>query len=112
MDLLKENFEQVVGTKKFQDTSEARSYYLSNLADNLCEPMEDDAVKAYGQGSGNEIASGKMNALRSSSALTYNLFTNKSAKITNQTGIARIGNGIYSVEFEKQYRTLKSSVML
>lgn len=110
MNLIKNNFEQVVGNKKFQDGSEARSFYLSELADNLCEPMGEDALKAYGQGSGNEIASGKMNALRSSSALTYNLFTNSPAKIINKSETSRIGNGVYSVEFEKQYHTLKPSV--
>ena len=101
MTLIKENFEQVVGVKEFQNTSEARSFYLLDLTDNLCEPMGENALNSYGKGSGNEIASGKMNALRSSSALTYNLFGNAPAKI---------GDKEYSVEFEKQYHTLKPSV--
>lgn len=101
MDLLKENFEQVVGKKKFQEGSEACSYYLFALADNLYKAMGEKALIAYGQGSGNEIFSGKMNALRSSSALTYNLFGNTPAKIAGKE---------YSVEFEKQYHTLKPSV--
>lgn len=110
MELLKENFEQVVGVRAFQTQSEIRSYYLRELEDNLCERMGECALMAYGKGAGNEIASGKMNALRSSSALTYNLFGNKPACIKNNTEDPRIGNGIYSVEFEKQYHTLKPSV--
>ena len=101
MDLLKENFKQVVGEKKFQGGSEEREYYLFALADNLYKPMDKDALLEYGQGSGNEIFSGKMNSLRSSSALTYNLFGNNPAKIDGKK---------YSVEFEKQYHTLKTSV--
>jgi len=110
MNLLKDNFEQVVGIREFQMCSEARSYYLADLSDNLCKPMEENALKAYGQGSGNEIASGKMNALRSSSALTYNLFDNKPAYVRNNSEDLRIGSGVYSVEFEKQYHTLKPAV--
>ena len=101
MTLIKENFKDVIGDKNFQNNSDARSFYLVDLVDNICEPMGDKALRAYGQGSGNEIASGKMNALRSSSALTYNLFGNAPAKI---------GDKEYSVEFEKQYHTLKPSV--
>ncbi|MBQ3054175.1 MAG: hypothetical protein IJC89_04645 [Clostridia bacterium] len=110
MTLIKENFKDVIGDKIFQNTSDARSFYLVDLVDNICEPMGDNALIAYGQGSGNEIASGKMNALRSSSALTYNLFGNKPAYIRNNSGDLRIGNGVYSVEFEKQYHTLKPTV--
>lgn len=110
MELLKSKFEEVVGKKKFQGGSETCSYYLFALADNLYKPMGEKALISYGNGSGNEIFSGKMNALRSSSALTYNLFGNDPAKITKQTENARIGNGVYDVEFEKQYHTLKTSV--
>ncbi len=101
MDLLKKNFEQVVGQKKFQGGSKEREYYLFALADNLYKPMGKKALFEYGQGSGNEIFSGKMNALRSSSALTYNLFGNNHSKINGKE---------YTVEFEKQYHTLKTSV--
>ena len=108
MTLIKNVFENVVGVRDYQTESEARTYYLKNLDDNLYEPMDEAAKKAYGEGTGNEIASGKMNALRSSSALTYNLFYNGVAKFNS--GSARIGTGCYSVEFEKQYPTLKRSV--
>ncbi len=107
MGLLKNVFENVAGAHAYQTESEARTYYLENLNDNLYKPMNETAEKAYGKGSGNEIASGKMNALRSSSALTYNLFWNQTAKF--KEGSERIGSGEYFVEFEKQYHTLNSS---
>jgi len=108
MSLIKNVFENVVGIRSYQNGSEARTYYLENLNDNLYKQMDEIAENAYGQGTGNEIASGKMNALRSSSALTYNLFWNRKAEF--KASSARIGKGFYSVEFEKQYHTLNSSV--
>ena len=108
MILIKNVFDNVVGLHSYQTESEARTYYLESLDDNLYKPMDDAAKKAYGQGTGNEIASGKMNALRSSSALTYNLFWNRLAKLNDTS--ARIGSGYYSVEFEKQYHTLNPSI--
>ena len=108
MNVLKNVYENVCGEHAYQIGSEARTYYLEYLNDNLYRPMDENAVKAYGEGSGNEIASGKMNSLRSSSALTYNLFWNHIAKFSDIS--TRIGKGDYSVEFEKQYHTLKTSV--
>ena len=111
LSLLKKSFEEVVGKREFQNGSEARSYYLKKLDDNLYRPMDNVAIDSYGRGTGNEIASGKMNALRSSSALTYNLFWNRTAKIAKpQDSHNHIGDGVYSVEFEKQYPTLSPSV--
>ena len=95
---------QTVGERPFQDTSEARAYYLEHLEDNLYLPMSAGAKAAYGGGSGNEIESGKMNALRSSSAMTYNLLWDQIAEIPS--GDEHVGSGIYQVEFEKQYHTL------
>lgn len=106
--LLKDAFIRVAGNKPFQNTSEAREFYLENLADNLYFPMSASANADYGNGSGNEIDSGKMNALRSSSALTYNLFWNQEAEIVAGQGTG-LGTGVYQVEFEKQYHTLKPS---
>lgn len=108
MTLLKNVFENVVGVRSYQTGSEARTYYLENLVDNLYQPMDKIAENAYGRGTGNEISSGKMNALRSSSALTYNLFWNRVANFNHTS--KRIGAGHYSVEFEKQYPTLNPSV--
>lgn len=109
LDLLKNKYTEVCGERKFQCTSEMRNYYLDNLNDNLFRPMDETAFDAYGKGSGSEVDSGKMKALRSSSALTYNLFWNQMAELTNP-GNSGLEAGTYKVEFEKQFRTLKKSV--
>lgn len=76
------------------------NFYLDSLEDNLYLSMSDTAKASYGQGSGNEIASGKMNALRSPSVMTYNLFWNHIAEsVAPRDSI--IGSGIYQVELEK-----------
>ena len=107
--VLKDQYTKINGEKPFQTTEGAREFYLENLNDNLFRPMDANAKTAYGQGSGNEIDSGKMNALRSSSAMTYNLFWDQIAEVNKGPGNL-IGNGVYKVEFEKQYHTLKPSV--
>ena len=86
---------------RFQRDDKEGSYYLFSLADNLYKPMSNKTLLEYGSGSGNEIFSGKMNALRSSSALTYNLFGNEYVILDGKK---------FSVEFEKQFHTLKTSV--
>ena len=107
--ILKDKYTEINGEKLFQMKDGAREFYLENLEDNLYRPMDANAMKAYGEGTGNEIASGKMNALRSSSALTYNLFWDQIAEV--KVGADNtIGSGVYKVEFEKQYHTLKPSV--
>lgn len=107
--ILKDKYTEINGERSFQAEAGAREFYLENLEDNLYRPMDANAMKAYGEGTGNEIASGKMNALRSSSALTYNLFWDQIAEV--KVGADNtIGNGVYKVEFEKQYHTLKPSV--
>lgn len=108
LDVLKEKYTNIVGEKEFQNTSEAREFYLKHLDDNLYIPMSVGANASYGQGSGSEIESGKMNALRSSSAMTYNLFWDQIAEVSTGDGV--IGSGVYQVEFEKQFHTLKPEV--
>ena len=106
--ILKDQYIKVMGEKSFQKAEGARAFYLENLDDNLYRPMDANARTAYGEGSGNEIESGKMNALRSSSAMTYNLFWDQIAEVNKGPGNL-IGDGVYKVEFEKQYSTLKTS---
>ena len=106
--VLKNQFAYIVGEKPFKSDSETREFYLDDYEDNLYLPMSVAAKAAYGQGTGNEIDSEKINALRSSSALTYNLFWDNIAEI-DQTQDNIISNGIYQVELEKQYHTLKPS---
>lgn len=107
LDLLKERYEQVVGTGTYRTRSQMQNYWLDNYKDNLIHPMNASAEVAYGAGAGNEIGTGKISALKSSSALTYNLFWNQTANIVR--AVPPLGNGTYSVEFEKQYKTLRTS---
>ena len=107
LDLLKDRYIQLFGNKTFSDVSEMQSYWLKDFKDNLIHPMDANAKKAYGEGAGNEIKTGKIGALKSSSALTYNIFWDQIAEIIHANG--HIGNGVYKVEFEKKLRTLKSS---
>lgn len=111
LDLLKNRYIQLFGNHSFKNDSEMQSYWLENNEDNLFRPMDANAAKAYGQGAGNEIITGKIGALKSSSALTYNLFWNQAAEIIKSDAEGRIEEGTYKVEFEKRLRTLKSSSM-
>lgn len=78
-------------------------YYLYALNDNLFEPMKARAYKNYCDGSGSELEF-KMKALRSSSAMTYNLFGNCDLVEINGSKILSSGN--FRVEFEKKLPTL------
>lgn len=111
LSLLKDQYLKSVGNKKFQISQSgndisARQFYLETLEDNLIEPMSEEVKCKYECGSGNELKD-KMKALRSSSAMTYNIFGNnpKLALFDN-----RIGKGIYKIEYEKQFHTLNSFV--
>lgn len=115
--LLKTAFKKVVGdcTYQCEDEKYTRAYYLKELNDNFYKPMSNKSRGNYEQGSGNELKK-NMYALRSSAALTYNLFGNGAAIFKDQKErddqkeqFKRIREGVYSVEFEKQYPTLTSS---
>lgn len=111
LEFLRDKYLEQKPGAEFQVSDGARAYYLEDLKDNLIVPMS-DAVKAqYGAGSGGEIDSGKMNALRSSSAMTFNLLGNNPAEINGAKSKENcIGSGTYDVEFEKQFYTLKTDV--
>lgn len=83
-------------------------FYLYSLADNIIEPMNKRVYGMYCNGSGNELES-KMRALRSSSAMTYNLFGNHETVTLNGLSSKSIADGKYTVEFEKQLFTLDES---
>ena len=107
---LKAHYITVCGQKTFQiqdvgTNVSARQFYLKELNDNLIEPMSEKVFQAYSGGNGNEL-SDKMLALRSSSAMTYNLLGNGSV---NFQGDNSIGEGLYEVSFEKQLHTLRRS---
>ena len=50
MTLIKNVFENVVGVRDYQTESEARTYYLKNLDDNLYKPMDDAAKRLMARG--------------------------------------------------------------
>lgn len=82
----------------------ARQFYVRDLRDNLVRPMDSRHAEQYGRGSGRELDD-KMRALRSSSAMTFNLIGNGSCMIgENDLGLPQGG---YSVEYEHQAPTLK-----
>lgn len=109
MDAIKKDFTDSAGEKEYQNVSEAKEYYVKDLNDNFYRPMNDTVKNAYCSGSGNEIASGKMNSIRSSSAMTYNLLWDGTANIIKPYDRI-ISAGKYFVEFEKKYHTLKPSI--
>lgn len=78
----------------------ARQFYFNDLNDNLAEPMLEKSKKEYRNGSGNELDD-KMKAVRSSSAMTYNIFRNADVTLAGIT---------YDVTYEKQLYTLKRNV--
>ena len=81
-------------------------FYLSNYKDNIYKPMNLCALNSYAQGSGNELED-KMRSVRSSSAMTYNLFANDCAVINSLPPKKfSLPKGTYTVEYEKQLPTL------
>ena len=107
LDLLKDRYLRLFGDRTFRSVSEMQGYWLENYEDNLICPMDALVEEAYERGAGKEISSGKIGALKSSSALTYNLFWKQNAKIISNK--YNIGEGLYTVAFEKQYKTLRTS---
>lgn len=109
LDYLVEKYEAATGKKmQFDETmnSEQKQYYFKNLEDNLIEEMSDEVMVQYKTGDGNELEE-KMRAIRSSSAMTYNLLGN--TEVTIKDGNKYFSSGVYKVEFEKQLRTIKRS---
>lgn len=107
-ELLKSKYEKASGKNMIcqKSFSPVRSkFYFENLDDNFYEPMADDIKAAYDNGAGNERTD-KMHALRSSSAMTYNLLGNGPV-IVKENSI--IGSGTYRLQYEKQLETLKNS---
>lgn len=107
MELLKAKYKDVSGSRQYESNTGAREYHLLNLDDNLYLPMSVGAKASYLKGSGNELET-KMRALRSSSAMTYNLFWDQIAEIVKENDT--FGKGVYQVELEKQFHTLNPSV--
>jgi hypothetical protein len=110
LSLVKKQFEKVVGAKAYQVptglNNSVLQFYVCELADNLFSKIDAQHELQYGSGSGNELGS-KMLALRSSSAMTFNLLGNGFVDIL---GDHKIGSGKYSIEYEKQLPTLSKGL--
>ena len=109
LDYLVTRYEKATGKQMIHDDtmdSEQGRYHFRELNDNLIEPMLGPAEKQYGEADGKELEV-KMRAIRSSSAMTYNLFGNGNSIINEND--QSIKSGVYQVEFEKQLKTIKRS---
>lgn len=105
LDLLKNQYIIVKGEfkQKIIAGSPKHEYYLEEWEDNLIFDMDDLHQKQFDSGSGSELKK-KMNALRSSSAMTFNLLGNESLMIKDNP---YFGEGRYAIQYEKKLRTLK-----
>lgn len=102
---LKDRLLQIEGSLEF-GCGESRIrelYYLKHLDDNLIEPMSEVHIAEYSDGSGNEL-DGKMNSIRSSSAMTFNLLGNGPVQVASGE-IA----GTYDVIYEFKLPTLSNN---
>lgn len=85
----------------------ARQFYLKDLSDNLVRPMDELHVREYSQGSGSELDD-KMKALRSSSAMTFNILGNRRCVVTFPGEL--LYSKSYAIKYEHQLPTLKSGL--
>ena len=82
-----------------------KKYYLADVNDNFYYKMAPEEKKNYG--GANEV-DGKMRALYSSSAMTYNIFTSKDRKKLK----LKESEIIYNLEFEKSLPALSTHAKL
>ena len=109
LEYLVKRYEETTGTQMIHDhtmQSGQNKYYFLNLNDNLIEPMSEETEKRYREADGNELQE-KMRAIRSSSAMTYNVFGNDAVMF--RSGHPIFGSETYQVNFEKQLNTIKRS---
>lgn len=78
-------------------------YCLDDYNKNFLEIMTDKTRQEYEGGDGNELSSGKMKQIRSSSTMIYNLLGNDDVKIKNNKELPA---GIYSKKYEKKLKTI------
>lgn len=102
--------------KRFEETSDCRDfggcesdvmapYYVMRLEDNLVQAMAPCHRDEYALGAGIELDE-KMRALRSSSAMTFNLLGNHHVEVTDPL-FAPVGR--YAVNYEYQLPTLQGN---
>ncbi len=111
LSLLKDQFNSAAAKEVRYKSAESgpggspRQFYLARQEDNLYPPMSQRTRDAYRSGDGGELG-GKMRALHSSSAMTYNLLGNGPVNVRPNPWF---GAGRYEVTFEAKLSTLKSS---
>lgn len=81
---------------------------------NLISPMAPQHICEYSKGSGGELENkgkvkAKMRALRSSSAMTFNILSNESCVIEHPVKCSHLSKGKYDIEYEYQLHTLRRS---
>ena len=84
--------------------SDKRIYYFAKLEDNLIKNMSPSTEANFLSGSGNELK-GKMKAIYSSSAMTYNLLGNDSLYMKNNN--YSITKGKFDIIYERKVSPLK-----
>ena len=108
-ELLKEKFLKT----KFVKEEEIQNYGLINREKNLYQKMSDKTFAEYSSGGGGELKDGKMNMIRSSSAMIYNLLGNGDVFFSKDYYFREdsyIPKGLYKKEFEKRYKTVNVKV--
>lgn len=86
----------------------ARQFYMHDIADNLIRPMNERHRSEFSRGSGKELED-KMRALRSSSAMTFNVLGNESFTVwdSSETCVETLPPSRYHVTYEYQIPTLR-----
>lgn len=86
----------------------ARQFYVRDLTDNLIRPMDERHRLEFSRGSGKELED-KMRALRSSSAMTFNVLGNESfaVRALSESRVEALPPGRYYVTYEYQIPTLR-----
>ncbi len=88
----------------FSPLQSPRQFYLRNLEDNLARPMNEVHINEYSRGSGSELDD-KMKALRSSSAMTFNILGNLYCETKSIDDL--FASRSYKIAYEHQLPTLK-----
>ena len=108
MDLRKKITEAMGKVSPEKSFDAKHPYHYRNYQDNLFCAMGDQALQAYGGGSGGEMIAteqspAKMASIASSSAMTYNLLGDGPIEIVQGYSLP---HGFYQVQYEKQMYTL------
>ncbi|MCR5217200.1 hypothetical protein, partial [Treponema sp.] len=103
-ELFKSKYEAATGNKMITPKRRLPSrnrYVFEDLSKNLYEEMSDNVKAQFMNGGGEDIFE-KMHSLRSSSAMTYNVFGNDKVSFKGTCGISE---GSYEVNYENPLET-------